>query len=186
MDNHKYIFLGMLITFLIVVILGVININVNLNNKIYVKEVPKFYKKITSIEDRIEKIEDESCRTSLKELSTRIKDTYYENNISIKDYYKNYSKDGKTYYSMFISSLEVCDINIDDIDEVNDYLLASRVYPDLISDRYKASYEINFTDYFNYKNIHELSDNIGTYSNKEMEILSLSKLVEEVQNEESV
>ena len=186
MDNHKYIFLGMLITFLIIIILGIININFNFNNKIYVKEVNHFYVSASTLERKIKSIEDEECSSSLMGLLERIKDTYYEDNISVKEYYENYNKYGKTYYSLFQETLTICDLDIKNYDRMNDYLLASRVYPDAVADRYKSSYEIKFVDYFNYKNIHELTDNVGTYSSKKMELMALSELIGVTLDEESL
>ena len=119
-------------------------------------------------------------------LLERIKDTYYEDNISVKEYYENYNQYGKTYYSLFQEALTICDLDIKDYDRMNDYLLASRVYPDTVADRYKSSYEIKFVDYFNYKNIHELTDNVGTYSSKKMELMALSELIGETLDEESL
>ena len=178
MNKIKYVLFGVIVTLFIITIFGIINSVINMNSTIYVKEVPKFDEKIDAINKNIGKIKNEVCVSRLNTLVSRVKDTYYKKNISIKEYYKNYNKDDVTFSDLFDLTLSSCGVSSEEVPSIIDLVLSSRVYPDSVANRYKTSYEFRVTDYLNRKSTYELSDEVGTYSSKENELRAIKELTE--------
>lgn len=178
MNKIKYVLFGVIVTLFVMFIFGIINSVINMNSTIYVKEVPKFDEKIDTINKNIGKIKNEVCVNRLNTLVSRVKDTYYKKNISVKDYYKNYNKDDITFSDLFDLALSSCGVSSEEVPSIVDLVLSSRVYPDSVSNRYRTSYEFRITDFINKKSTYELSDEIGTYSSKENELRALNDLTE--------
>ena len=178
MNKIKYVLFGVIATLFIFTIFGIINSVINMNSTIYVKEVPKFDEKIDTINKNIGKIKNEVCVNRLNNLVSRVKDTYYKKNVSLKEYYKNYNKDDVTFSDLFDLTLSSCGVSSEEVPSIIDLVLSSRAYPDSVSNRYRTSYEFRITDYLNRKSTYELSDEIGTYSSKENELKAINDLTE--------
>ena len=56
-------------------------------------------------------------------------------------------------------------------------VIASKAYPQSLKTKYDSNFEIDFKDYFNRNKISEISDEVGTYSTKTLELRSLSEYV---------
>ena len=174
----KYFIFGMITCFIIICIFGCVLSVVSFNDKIYVKTLDNFDINIGTFDARIDSLKvNETCKNSLKNLSDRVKSTYYNNDVTIKEYDNNYFKDGVTFYALYLEAFNECEIDNDAYSYITEYAIESQTYPQLIHSRRIANYELKFTDYINYKEIHEISDNIGTYSNKTLELKVLSELL---------
>ena len=172
----------MILTFIVGIILNF----VDLKMRIFVKEIPEFDKKIEEINNRIDKVYNNDCKEVLYSLSERIEYTYYETDIRIKDYvdryYNNEEFSYNDFYNLYLNAKDVCGI---DNSEIDVDALASKSYPETVKTRINTNHIIDFKDYFNYKNAYELSDNIGTYTNKTLELKTVKELVDEVYKKEN-
>ena len=185
MKKSKYIIFGFTICFMTFLIIGILLNYVDTNCKIKVKKIENFDIKISSINENIEKIKNDNCKSVLKSMSDKIRNTYYESDVSINKYIKSYFyTDNNDYYSLYLSAKEVCDYSDDSIDEL---VIASKTYPQSVKARYDSNYEIDFKDYFNRNKINEISDEVGTYSTKILELNSLNEYVNGViKHEENI
>ncbi len=175
MKKSKYIIFGFTICFVCFLIIGILLNYVDVNSKIKVKKIDDFDIKINKIDESIEKVKDNDCKTILKMMSDRIKNTNYDSDVSIKTYINNYFYvDDNDYYSLFVSAKDICNYSDDSIDEL---VISSKAYPQSVKARYDSNYEIDFKDYFNRKRVNEISDAVGTYSNKTLELNSLKEYV---------
>ena len=178
MKKSKYVILGFTISFVLFFVIGIILNYVDANSKIKVKKIDNFDVKISSINENIEKIKNEDCRESLKLLSDKIKDTYYESDVSIKTYVNNYfyieNYSYNDFYSLYLNTKDICDYKNDSIDEL---VIASTSYPRSLKSRLDSNYEIDFKDFFNRKKINENNDEVGTYSSKILELRSINEYV---------
>ncbi len=175
MKKSKYIIFGFTICFMTFLIISILLNYVDINSKIKVKNIENFDIKISSINENIDKIKNDDCKSVLKLMSNKIQNTYYESNVSVKKYIESYFfTDNSDYYSLYISAKEVCDYSDDSIDEL---VIASKTYPQSVKARYDSNYEIDFKDYFNRNKINEISDEVGTYSTKTLELNSLKEYV---------
>ena len=166
MEKIKYFIFGMIVCFIIFVITGIVFNIIGLNNKIYVKTLDNFDTNIEAIDSHIDHVNvDDVCKDSLKELSNRVKETYYKNDVTISEYNDNYFKDNFTFYSLYIDVTNSCDIDRKTYSYIDEYAIESQSYPQEVHTRVLSNYEIKF------------SDNIGTYSNKMLELRVLNELL---------
>ena len=186
MKKYPYVFLGFFISILVLLIIHFISINIKMNRVINVKEMDDSYsKKIVEIESDIEKLKDDECKNSLKYMSDRIKVTIPDKGVTLKDYYHRYygydnnrnDDDGETFLFFYSKVADNCNINNDSI---YSKALESMVFPYEIKNRYLGTYQISISDLFILKDEIDKSDELGSYSNKMLELEVLSKLVEEV------
>lgn len=175
MKKSKYVIFGFTICFITFLIMGILLNYVDINSKIKVKTIENFDTKLNTINENIEKVKDDNCKLVLNAMSNKIKNTYYESNVSMKKYVKDYFyTDNIDFYSLFLNAKEVCDYSDDSIDEL---VIASKAYPQSLKTKYDSNYEIDFKDYFNRNKISEINDEVGTYSTKILELRSLNEYV---------
>ena len=175
MKKSKYLIFGFTICFMTFLIFGIFLNYVDANSKIKVKKIENFDNKISTINESIEKIKNNDCKSVLKLMSDKIKNTYYESDVSIKTYINNYFyTDNDDFYSLYLNAKDICNYNDDSIDEL---VIASKSYPQSIKAKYDSNYEIDFKDYFNRNKINEISDEVGTYSTKILELNSLKEYI---------
>ena len=177
MKSIKYFMFGFITCFILIFIIGVIINSFNSSVKVYIKTIDNFDDNISSLRSRLSKIENATCSTSLSSLIDRSEKTYYKNNISLKKYINNYYSDNTDFYKMYLETLDSCSINIDDVNDITKLVIASKSFPESLKAKFNTSYEIKFIDFINYKNIYELSDNLGSYSSKELELMTIDKLI---------
>ena len=78
---------------------------------------------------------------------------------------------------MYLDTLDSCNNELDDVQEITNLVIASKSFPESIKAKLNSNYEIKFIDFINYKNVHELSDNLGSYSSKELELMAIDNLI---------
>ena len=185
MKKSKYIIFGFTICFMTILIIGILLNYVDVNSKIKVKKIENFETKINIINENIDKIKNEECKLALKTMSDRIKNTYYESDVSLKTYINNYFyTDNNDFYGLFLKAKEICNYEDNSIDEL---VIASKSYPQSVKAKYDSNDEIDFKDYFNRNKVNEISDEVGTYSNKILELNSLREYVNGViKNEKNI
>ena len=175
MKNIRYILLGVFISFILFFITGIVFSIINTNNKVHVQKYDGFNSVYETYNTKIDKVKNDNCRLSLKYMLERIKDNYFDHDVSIKEYYESYYKDDLTfidYYDLVISSCEIKS----DVTNIYNEAMSSMIYPEYIKNKYNRGYEIYFKDYlYNDKQI----DSIGTYSTIISELTTLNLLMEE-------
>ena len=191
MKKYPYVFLGIFISILVFFIIHIITINIKINRVLNVKDFDTYYDKVIEKKSDIEKIKNEECKQSLLDMADRIAGTIPQKGITIKEYYNRYygldnnreDDDGMSFLYFYSNVANTCNINNDGI-----YLkaLESLEFPYEIKNRYLGSYQIGVSDIFILKKDIDKSDELGSYSNKMLELETLSKLVEEVKNEKNV
>ncbi len=171
----KYFIFGFISCFICVFLAGII-LN-NFNHKVYIKTLDNFDDTVNSLSKNFDKVKDNTCKSSINELLERSKNTYYKNNVSIKEYVNNYYSNNTDFYKMYLDTLDSCNNELDDVQEITNLVIASKSFPESLKAKLNSNYEIKFIDFINYKNVHELSDNLGSYSSKELELMAIEKLI---------
>lgn len=181
-NKAKYIFYGILLALIIITLISIIMTCFNKEETIYIKDYDAYDSTINKIQDNIDKIPDEKCSSSLKNLRTRIDDTHFTSNTTLNEYYNKYHKDNLTFLDYYNKVLTSC--NIDNKDNIYIKVLNSLNFPTYIDNKYNLIHEINFKDYNTRRNLKKY-DEIGSYTNKVNELEVLSLLIDEVLNEEN-
>ena len=175
MKSIKYVMLGVFISFIIFFVIGIIYSNINRNNKIHINDYQSFNESITSLSTKIDKVKDDTCRSSLNYMKDRIVSNHLTGDVSLKDYYESFYKDDLTILDYYEYIKTSC--NLEHNNKIYNLGLSSLVYPEYIKNKYNRSYEIYFKDYmFKDKNI----DDMGTYSTIINELSMLSSILEEL------
>ena len=186
MKKYPYVFLGIFIAILVFIIIHIISVPIKLNRKIKVKPIENYYVLLDNANEEINKIKNEECKNSLLNMSDRIRNTYYSEDIYLKDYYKNYFVDDYRFDAYYKNVTDNCDFNFIDYKKNNKYLykldtyskmLASMEFPYEMANRYLGSYQISFDDLFVMNEEIERVDELGTYSNKNLELEVLNELI---------
>ena len=175
MKNIKYVILGILISFIIFFIIGILYSYINKNNKIHINRFENYNSIREKMLSDIDKIKNDNCRVSLKSMLDRIDSNNLDGDVSLKDYYESFYKDDLTiidYYNYVVSSC-----NIEFSNDIYTTAMSSMVYPEYIKNRYNRSYEIYFKDYLFKDNI---LDEVGTYSTITSELKTLKMILEEL------
>lgn len=175
----KYIMEGVLLTVVIALLIHLLTFNDMASEMISVKEIPMMTKRLTSLQERIDKIKDEDCRNSIDTMLKRVKSTYFSENITIEEYYNAYTKDEKNFIDFYEDVNNSC--KLDGNDDIYFLVLSSLNYPNSIKRRYDLRYEFIFKDTFNRENNYQNSDEVGTYTTKMSELQVVSKLLDEVE-----
>lgn len=187
MKKYPYVFLGVFISILIFFVIHFISINIKMNRVLNVKDMDytSYAQKIIDMNKDIQKIKNEECKNSIQDMANRINNTFPRKGITLKNYYLNYygydnnrdDDDGETFLFFYSKVADNCNINNDSI---YNKALESMVFPYEIKNRYLGTYQISISDLFILKDEIDKSDELGSYSNKMLELEVLSKLVEEV------
>lgn len=178
MKKYPYVFLGIFISILIFFIFHIVSINIRVNRKIYVKEISFFDEAIEKMNGKISNVEDDGCRLAFEDMSKQIRDTYYTEDIKLKDYYNNYFAKRYTFGILYSNVSEKCNINNDNI---YNKALESMAFPYEMSRQYLGAYQIKIDDVFIFKTYDKKVDELGTYSNKMLELEVLNDLLKEVE-----
>lgn len=173
--KFKYFILGSLFSVILIISTNIL-IVLNRNDSITVKEISGYGKIITDISSSIDKVKDDNCKMNLKDMLDFINKTHYSKNISIKEYYDNYYGD-KTFIDYFYLVKEKCDL--DDIDDIYILALSSTNYPEEIKTRYNLKHEFVFRDKASRLELLKEQDEVGTYTNKILELRVIQELIKE-------
>ena len=182
--KYKYMLFGSLITLIVIFVASVMMININVAEKITIKEVDKYSEKITVLKNKIKKMEDGTCKGSLTKMLNRINNTNFQGKVSIEEYYKGYFKDDESFMSIFDNVIKQCEIEYND--ELYMDVLNQSIYPDEIKMRYLLSYELTLKDFFSREYINYQTSEKATFITKTLELNILRQLIEEVQNEKDL
>lgn len=174
----KYILEGILLTFIGAMIFHMFTIDNVSSEIIHIKQLPLITKRFTSLNERISNIEDQTCRSSLDNMLNRIKKTYFNKDVTLKEYYEAYNEDEKNFIDFYEDVINSC--NLESNDDIYFLVLASLNYPNSIKNRYDLRYEFSIRDIFNRESIYESSDEVGSYTTKLLEIQVIDKLLSEV------
>ena len=184
MKKYPYVFLGIFISILVFLVVHIISINIKMNREIKVYDFFDFSDKVIATNKDIQSIKNEDCRASLNAMANRITNTVPHKGITLKQYYELYYGDeGKTFLYYYSRVSDACLINNDNI-----YVkaLESLEFPYEIKNRYIGAYQVNIFDTYIFQKEIDKTDELGSYSNKILELETLVKLIEEVKNEKSV
>ena len=184
MKKYPYVFLGIFISILVFLVVHIISINIKMNREIKIYDFSNFSYKVIATNKDIQSIKNEECRSSLDAMANRITNTVPHRGITLKQYYELYYGDEEETFLYYYSRVsDACNINNDNI-----YLkaLESLEFPYEIKNRYIGSYQVNIFDTYILKKEIDKTDELGSYSNKMLELETLVKLIEEVKNEKSV
>lgn len=177
MKSVKFYLFGFFSCFIVIFLIGVILSFVYSKKQIYIKTIDDYDNKINNLEVSLGSVENTTCKESLTKLLDRSKNTYYINNVTINEYVKNYYEGNIDFYQIYMETLELCDNKTDDVKDITKLVIASKSFPETLKAKKNSLYEIRFMDFLNYKSVNELSDNIGSYSSKELELMALEKLI---------
>ncbi len=160
----KYFLQGVLITLIIAITIHIITLDKIASEVIHVKELPSITKKFTSLNERVDKIEDGSCKRSLNNMLNRVKKTYFSKDTTIKEYYEAYTDEQKNFIDFYEDVMLSC--KLEDNDDIYFLVLASLNYPNSVKNRYDLRYEFIIRDIFNRDSVYTTSDEVGTYTTK--------------------
>ena len=181
MKKYPYVFLGIFISILIFIILHLISIPLKMNRMIKVKSIENYNHLLNNANEEINKIKNDECKKSLLTLSDRIRSTYYNSDISLKDYYNNYFIDDYRFEIYYKIAVEKCglDHTIDLKSNFDTYnkMLESMEFPYEMKNKYLGSYQISFNDLFIMNEETRRVEELGTYANKKLELEVLNELI---------
>ena len=178
MKKYPYVFLGIFISILAFIIIHMITIPIKMNRTIKVKPINSLYSILDDDNKKISKIKKEECKNSLLDMSERIRDTYYPSDVSLKIYYNNYFIDDYRFDLYYQIVIEKCELE----NKTSTYnkVLESMVFPYEMKNKYLGSYQISFNDIFVLDEEEKRVEELGTYSNKLLELDVLNDLISEV------
>ena len=178
MKKYPYVFLGIFIAILIFIIIHIISVPIKTNRYIKVKTISNLNEGLEKYETKIDKVKNEDCKNSLYDMADRIRNTYYTNDVSLKYYYENYFVDDYKFEVYYKNVLDKCSLEND----ANIYakLLESMEFPYEMKNKYLGSYQISFSDLLIMDEDVKRVEELGTYSNKLLEMEVLSDLISEV------
>lgn len=179
--KNKYITIGVLLTLIILTILGILTLNDNKKEVIYIKDLSFYTKRATIIRDEIDTIKDEACKNSLSDMFNRINETHFTANISIEEYYNAYYKDNKTFLNFYEEAVKSCELT-SDLDDIYVLVLASSNYPNEIKKRYLLSHEFIIKDKNSREDLFKSADETGTYTTKALELQVMNELLSRVKS----
>lgn len=174
----KYFILGSLFSVILFISINIF-IVINRNDYISVKSISGYGKIVTSISNDIDSIKNDTCKDSLTNMLNFINRTHYDKDIKVEDYYNNYFKD-KTFIDHFYSVKESC--NLEDTDSIYVLALSSTNYPEEIKTRYNLKHEITLRDNSSRLQLLKEQDEVGTYTNKVLELQVIQELVKEAKS----
>lgn len=173
--KFKYFILGCLFSVIIFIFINIL-IVLSRNEDIIVKEINGYGRIVTDISSNIDKIKDENCKSSFKNMLDFINKTHYSKNVSLKDYYNNYYGD-KTFIDHFYLVKDEC--KLDGIDDIYILALSSTNYPEEIKVRYNLKHEFILKDRDSRKEVLKEQDEVGTYTTKILELRVIQELIKE-------
>jgi len=178
MKKYPYVFLGIFIAILVLIIIHIISVPYKMNRMIKVKQIDSLNSILDEYDKKIDKAKNEDCKNSLLAISDRIRRTYYSSDISLKDYYNNYFVDDQRFELYYNQVLEKCSLK----NKTSTYnkVLESMVFPYEMKNKYIGSYQINFNDILVLDKDIKTVEELGTYSNKTLELSVLDDLIKEV------
>lgn len=177
--KKRLIILGVLITLMLLILLGIISVGSHKNENIYVKDLSFYTKRATIIRDDIEKVKNEICKNSLKAMFNRINETHFTENITIEKYYNAYYKDNKTFLNFYEEAIKDCEIN-ENLDELYVLVLSASNYPNEVKKRYLLSHEFIIKDYDSRERLEKSADETGTYTTKALELQIINEIISKV------
>lgn len=177
--KYKYMIFGSLLTIIIIISACIISIPFKEKKIINVKTIDDYSKINKSLKEKIDKVKNKNCQKSLDEMLKRIDDTYFEDNVTIEEYFKTYFENDKTIISYFDDALNACKLTREETDYIYVDALASTNYPNKIKERFELRYEFNLPD-ANSRKKYITHDEVGTYTTKTLELKVLKNLIEEV------
>lgn len=175
----KLIILSSMATVIVISIIGIIVSLISYNRTINVKTIEDYRSIKINLKNKIEKIKDKECQTSLNNMMNRIDDTYFSNNTNVKEYYEIYFNDDLTFLNYFDDVVNTCKLSSKDKNTIYIDALASTNYPNAIKKEYYLRYEFKIRDINSSKYLEE-NDLVGTYTTKYLELKVLNSLIEEV------
>ena len=176
--KFKYFILGCLFSVVVFICLGIFMVK-NSHEYIYVKDLSGYGRIVTEIDQDIDKLKSEECKTSLHEMLNFINKTHYDTNVTIQEYYNNYYQD-KTFIDHFYAVQDSC--KLDDIDSIYVLALSSTNFPEVVKSRYNLRHEFTFKDSISRQDLVREQDNVGTYTNKVLELRVIKELIDEAKS----
>lgn len=177
--KKKYILLGMLITIMFLILIGIFTLQFNKEEMIYVRDLSFYTKRATIIRDDIEKIKNETCKKSFNDMFNRINETHFTENVTIEKYYKAYFKDDKTFLNYYEDLIGSCELD-EDLDSIYILVLSASNYPNEVKKRYLLSHEFIIKDYDSRDILSKNIDETGTYTTKALELQVINELLGKV------
>lgn len=177
--KSKLILLSSMTTIIVVTIIGIIISLTSYNRTINVKTIDGYHTIKLNLTDKIKKIKNKECQSSLNNMLNRIDDTYLSDNTNIKNYYETYFKDDLTFLNYYDDVVNICKLSKKETDIIYIDALASTNYPNSIKKEYYLRYEFKIRDTKSLKYLEE-NDLVGTFTTKYLELKVLNSLIEEV------
>ncbi|HQC83494.1 MAG TPA: hypothetical protein PLB45_01305 [Bacilli bacterium] len=184
MNNKKIVVYGAFLGFAMIAVASIL-IN-HESTFIKVKTVDGYDKAMSTVNNKINKLDDGICKEYFTYYYNYINDTYFTEDVSLKDYldayYTSVNIDGEDrdvnslYYYTYIS--DKCNIKYDEKLYVE--VLKTMIFPDEIKNRYNLNYEIGIKDLIGRNKTYSSHDQLGTYTTKVGEIQLLNDLLDEV------
>ncbi len=177
--KKKFITLGVLLTFMVLTLLGLISLKYHKSEIIHVKDLAFYTKRATIIRDDIAKIKDDTCKNSLNALFNRMNETHFVNDVTVKEYYQAYFKDNKTFLNFYEEAVKACEIE-DNLDEIYVLVLSASNFPNEVKNRYLLSHEFIIKDKESRELLLQSFDETGTYTTKALELQVINELLSRV------
>ena len=149
-----FMFNSFLFYVIFIVILFIVN-TINFTHEIELTNSDENNLKIIELKERINHLENSSCKSLLVEMSNLYEETSYDGNIELTDFYNKYF-DNKSFLSFYGRIENECNIGNEEKKsmDLHKETLNSILYIENLLNKYMFQYEINFTDYY----MHEIGE----------------------------
>lgn len=169
---------GLVYYSIFIVVLIIINM-FNITSEIELNNKESNQEKLINIKERINNLEESSCKNVLTEMTNVHEQTNYNEKIKLSELYNQYW-DGPSFLQFYEEINKKCNISEDEMKELNipNHLINSILYMEDIAPKYMMQYEINLKDLY----VREIAeaDSIGLSYNtsKESELITIETVLD--------
>lgn len=177
MEKVNNIFWGMFLCIVIMTIIFILNIFMNANEDIHLKDVNDYMGKITAMREDIDNLKvTDNCRNTLYEIADTINATHFsQSHIKIKEYIAKYQS-VKPLTELVALAQDNCSLK--DTDAIYVLAMSSMVFPEEVKNSYNMRYEFHIRDWLSRKQLVNSHQEVGSFTTKSLELRVLKELIE--------
>lgn len=166
------------VTVVYIVVISVMMITAISNQTKTVKYEPilDYEKRLNIIKEEVNKLEENSCIKSIKSLIEFTEQTYYKEEVKIKDLYNNIDSDN-WWFSRNIEALSSCELSDEIKKDITPLILASGIQFDELFQKHAYDYELKIFDSVR-KSLEPNMQNIENNIRKNLEMEVIKKFIE--------
>ncbi len=127
-----------------IIVLSLIGINYfNRTTEIYFKPYEDYETQIKILENRTSTIANNECKSKVKELISLSKNTYFKDNVKIKDIYVKLDNNNMPWLSLYSRTIKACNLTYDKSSKDS---MSVSLYNQNIINEYSFVYVVSFRD----------------------------------------